>query len=319
MSSFVSAAKAKPVILGPPPTGLTESALSSSGLTGVPRSDLVQFGRPFWKLVAHALGTSRETADAKKGKGKLKKATSDEGLGSIPDEMIKIPVDVTPQNLKKFTLYDLLGFSGELANSADESAIRRAYHKCVLMYHPDKKQDKKADGAEDNSVWLKIQLAFSTLLDKDKRRAYDSQLPFKEDVPSDEDIAKALGKSEAHFYKLYDKVFKRNARFAEKKPVPEIGNADTPFDEVDAFYAYWVKFDSWRDFTGVDAEYRPEEASSREEKRYMIKENAKQAEKLKKKVNEWNDLCVNFQSSTHRFFSVLQSVIFLTDNDDVDC
>ena len=38
-----------------------------------------------------------------------------------------------------------------------------------------------------------------------------------------------------------------------------------------------------RDFTGVGAEYRPDEASSREEKRFMIKENEKLAIKLKKK------------------------------------
>ena len=67
------------------------------------------------------------------------------------------------------------------------------------------------------------------------------------------------------------------------KPVPDLGNAETPIETVEAFYSYWINFDSWRDFTGKGAEYRPDEATSREEKRFMMKENEKLALKLKKK------------------------------------
>jgi hypothetical protein len=41
------------------------------------------------------------------------------------------------------------------------------------------------------------------------------------------------------------------ARFALKKPVPDIGDVDTPISQVYKFYEYWVRFDSWRDFTGM--------------------------------------------------------------------
>lgn len=44
-----------------------------------------------------------------------------------------------------------------------------------------------------------------------------------------------------------------------------------------------MNFESWRDFTGVGAEHKPEDAGSREEKRWMQKENERLAKKLKKK------------------------------------
>lgn len=101
------------------------------------------------------------------------------------------------------------------------------------MYHPDKAQHKSADGKkEDRSVFLKVQEAFNVLSNETKRRAYDSQMPFDESTPTEERVAKALEKGPKKFFKLYDAVFKRNARFAVKKPVPEIGGEETPMPEV---------------------------------------------------------------------------------------
>lgn len=206
--------------------------------------------------------------------------------GGFPEDKIVIPVGVTPQTLTKYNLYEILGFSGEWGAAADLDALRKAYHKAVLMYHPDKAQFKTADGKEDRTVFLKIQEAFNVLSIESKRRAYDSQLPFDESIPTDEKVAKALAKGPARFFKLFGPCFARNARFAVKKPVPDIGDMDTPIADVQKFYAYWINFESWRDFTGVGAEHRPDEASSREEKRYMMKENERLAKKLKKKEME---------------------------------
>ena len=58
------------------------------------------------------------------------------------------------------------------------------------MYHPDKAQFRTADGKEDRSVFLKIQEAFNVLSNEQKRRAYDSQLPFDESIPSEEKVTK---------------------------------------------------------------------------------------------------------------------------------
>ena len=84
---------------------------------------MVPFGKVYWSLVGAVLGTS--SAISAKGKPKSKKAAVDESASSIPDEKIKIPLNVTPKNLRKFTLYDLLGLGGDLSGSADENAIRR--------------------------------------------------------------------------------------------------------------------------------------------------------------------------------------------------
>ncbi len=135
-------------------------------------------------------------------------------------------------------------------------------------------------------MFLKIQEAFKVLCSEEKRRAYDSQLPFDESIPTEERIHKALAKGPAKFIKLFAPVFQRNARFAVKKPVPDLGDLDTPLQQVYRFYEYWVKFESWRDFDGVGAEHKPDDAGSREEKRYMQKENDRISKKMKKREME---------------------------------
>ncbi len=218
--------------------------------------------------------------------GGVAKVETDGGDDEVKFDMslIKIPEGITPKTLRSFTLYEMLGFGNEgLGDSADIEVIKKAYHRAVLMYHPDKAQFKDKDGKEDRSVFLKIQEAFNVLTNEGKRRAYDSQLPFDEAIPDEEITQKYLAKGDHKFFKLYGPVFSRNARFSVKKPVPELGDIDTPIDKVYAFYDFWNKFESWRDFTGIGAEYKPDDAGSREEKRFMQKENEKLAVKMKKK------------------------------------
>ena len=58
-----------------------------------------------------------------------------------------------------------------------------------------------------------------------RRRKYDSALPFDEEVPSDSDDI-----TDENFFEIFNAVFLRNARFAKKKPVPNIGDASTPLE-----------------------------------------------------------------------------------------
>ena len=81
------------------------------------------------------------------------------------------------------------------------------------MYHPDKAQYKTADGKEDRTVFLKIQEAFNVLCNETKRRAYDSQLPFDESIPTEEKVQKALAKGPQKFFKLFSPVFQRNGMY----------------------------------------------------------------------------------------------------------
>jgi len=113
-----------------------------------------------------------------------------------------------------------------------------------------------------------------------KRKKFDSSLPFDDQIPHEEDV------TEENFYETFDSVFLRNSLFAVKKPVPIIGNKDTPLEQVYKFYKYWDNFQTWRDFSQFD-EYDPREAADRYEKRYMEKENKKIRDKyLKKKEQE---------------------------------
>jgi DnaJ homolog subfamily C member 2 len=257
-------------VFGVPPASATTRVLASVKITGT-----IQTALPIGKEALKKLGGKEKDVVAAKG---------DES--AFPEDKIVIPVGITPQNLKNYTLYDVLGFSGEWGAAADTEVIKKAYHKAVLMYHPDKAQYKTEDGKEDRTVFLKIQEAFAVLCSEPKRRAYDSQLPFDESIPTDDKIQKGLAKGPHKFFKIFGPVFQRNARFAQQKPVPDLGDMDTPMPQVYKFYQYWVKFESWRDFTGVGAEYKPDDAGSREEKRYMQKENERLAKKLKMKEME---------------------------------
>jgi DnaJ family protein C protein 2 len=44
-------------------------------------------------------------------------------------------------------------------------------------------------------------------------------------------------------------VFKRNARFAKKKPVPNIGDEKMSMEMVYRFYRFWDSFETWREFS----------------------------------------------------------------------
>lgn len=60
--------------------------------------------------------------------------------------------------------------------------------------------------------------------------------------------------------------------------VPGLGDDKTPINQVNKFYAFWYAMKSWRDFSYLD-EYDPEDAESREEKRWMERKNAKERTK----------------------------------------
>jgi DnaJ homolog subfamily C member 2 len=213
--------------------------------------------------------------------GVIAEKESNEVKSTFDLSLIQIPEGVTPQNLHKFTHYEVLGFPGELGDSADVEAIKKAYHKAVLMYHPDKAPFQDKHGNEDRSVFLKIQEAFKVLCSEPLRRAYDSQLPFDDAIPNEEITDKFLAKGPHKFFKLYGPIFKRNARWSTTKPVPELGNLETPLNDVLDFYSFWNKFESWRDYMGKDCDNRPEDAGDRAERRYLEKENIKKAVKMK--------------------------------------
>lgn len=101
-------------------------------------------------------------------------------------------------------------------------------------------------------------------------------------MPFDDTVVNEDLVTDEKFYDLFEPVFKRNARFAKKKPVPNMGDKDTPMSEVYKFYRYWDNFETWREW-GQFEEYDPKEASDRYERRYMEKENKRVSDKHVKK------------------------------------
>lgn len=175
-------------------------------------------------------------------------------------------------------LYTVLGLK-ELMFRASQKDIKRAYRKAILIHHP----DKKVGGGkqEEDPVFLKIQEAYETLSDEKRRRVYDSDLDFDDYIPS----GREKFESEHEFYELYAPIFESNSRFSEQKPVPSLGDASTSDEDVENFYHFWMRFNSWREIKGED-EHDVTDATSRDERRWMQQENERKRKKLKKAENE---------------------------------
>jgi len=172
--------------------------------------------------------------------------------------------------------YEYLGLDGEGEGKtwqASEEQITIAYKKKILEHHPDK------SGGED-FMFKRIQVAGDVLLNKGKRRTYDSSLEYNDSIPP----AKI---DREKFYEIFDPVFKRNAMWHVngKDDPPALGDAETPMEEVDSFYTYWLGFKSWRDFSYSAAEHNLEQADGRDERRWMEKENQRAVDKAKKAEN----------------------------------
>lgn len=224
-------------------------------------------------------------------------------------------------DLNKLTVEELNGLSyykvlGGIKMHSTQEQIKRAFHKACLKYHPDKEEisaGEKSSG--DDPVFLKVKEAFETLSDPVKRKSYDSTLEFDDSIPDVKDV-----KSDADFYRVFGQCFERNLRFAaQNDPAkttsssssstsisskkkkgkqnnnnqsklasdgpPLLGDDSTPIEHVNAFYEYWVHFDSWRDFTlpaTQETEMDTDTASDRYEKRWMEKEIQRRAKAMKK-------------------------------------
>lgn len=175
------------------------------------------------------------------------------------------------KNLKKrgVDVYALLGLQYERwMASADQ--IKNAYRRSALLHHPDKQGIDSSDEAAKQAAEEKfkaIQEAYETLSDASRRREFDSLDDFDDSLPG-------VLSDGADFYMIFGSAFARNARWASKKPVPELGNDQTPYRDVDKFYDYWYGFKSWREFPHPDEE-DVEGAECREHRRLIERHNNK--------------------------------------------
>uniref|UniRef100_A0A8C9KIN9 DnaJ homolog subfamily C member 2 n=1 Tax=Panthera tigris altaica TaxID=74533 RepID=A0A8C9KIN9_PANTA len=199
-----------------------------------------------------------------------------------------------PKDWKNQDHYAVLGL-GHVRYKATQRQIKAAHKAMVLKHHPDK---RKAAGEPikegDNDYFTCITKAYEMLSDPVKRRAFNSVDPtFDNSVPS---------KSEAkdNFFEVFSPVFERNSRWSNKKNVPKLGDMNSSFEDVDAFYSFWYNFDSWREFSYLDEEEK-EKAECRDERRWIEKQNrATRAQRKKEEMNRIRTLVDNAYSCDPR-------------------
>ncbi|KAG1366774.1 DNAJ protein JJJ1 [Cocos nucifera] len=217
---------------------------------------------------------------------------------------------------RKRCLYEVLGVHRDC--SQDE--IRAAYKRLALQLHPDKLASSASatSAADATAAFQELRHAYEVLSDPKERAWYDShrsQILFsdpsstsKSHRPSaffDLDLYAFFsntafsGYSDAGkgFYKVYGdlfaKVYAQELWFAKEfglgadavPPAPLIGNLDSPYSQVTAFYNYWLGFCTVMDFGWVD-EYDASMGPNRRTRRAMEEENKKVRKKAKREYND---------------------------------
>lgn len=181
-----------------------------------------------------------------------------------------------PKEWKNQDHYKVLGIPN-LRFKATEDIIKTAYRKKVLKHHPDKRKALGEEVKADDDYFTCITMAYETLGNINRRRAYDSVDPeFDNNLPTTSDLKR-------DFYEVFSYYFNLNSRWSEKPRVPNIGNANSNRGDVERFYSFWYDFKSWREYSYEDEEDK-DKCQDREERRYVDKLN--KAERLRKKKEE---------------------------------
>ncbi|XP_045420232.1 dnaJ homolog subfamily C member 2 isoform X1 [Lemur catta] len=267
-------------------TAVTHSLISASTLCQVE-----PVGRWFEAFVKRRNRNASASFQELEDKKELSEESEDEELQLEEFPMLKT---LDPKDWKNQDHYAVLGL-GHVRYKATQRQIKAAHKAMVLKHHPDK---RKAAGEPikegDNDYFTCITKAYEMLSDPVKRRAFNSVDPtFDNSVPS---------KSEAkdNFFEVFSPVFERNSRWSNKKNVPKLGDMNSSFEDVDAFYSFWYNFDSWREFSYLDEEEK-EKAECRDERRWIEKQNrATRAQRKKEEMNRIRTLVDNAYSCDPR-------------------
>ncbi|XP_039069411.1 LOW QUALITY PROTEIN: DNAJ protein JJJ1 homolog [Hibiscus syriacus] len=209
---------------------------------------------------------------------------------------------------EKRCLYEVLGLS--LDCSQDE--IRSAYKKLALQRHPDKLVQSGVSQEEATAQFQELVHAYEVLSDPKERSWYDShrsQILFADrndtsnsPIPDlfsffSNTIYSGYSDKGRGFYKVYSELFSKiyanEINFARKlglrldivKEAPLMGNLESPYTQVTAFYNYWLGFSTVMDFVWVD-EYDVMAGPNRKSRRVMEEENKKLRKKAKREYNE---------------------------------
>nr|CAB3462138.1 unnamed protein product [Digitaria exilis] len=205
--------------------------------------------------------------------------------------------------------YEVLG----LSRDCSPTDIKLAFRRLALSLHPDK-QGPGADLAAATAAFQELQHAHSVLSDPQERAYYDShrsQILFSDasagggaksasPVPDlfaffSSSAFSGFSDTGRGFYKVYgdvfDRVFAQELAYARRMGVPDpaappvIGNLDSPYAQVTAFYNYWLGFGSVMDF-GWAAEWDAARGENRRLRRLMEEDNKKAMRKARREYND---------------------------------
>ena len=226
---------------------------------------------------------------------------------------------MSDRKLKKLSYYQVLSRSLPMHASPDE--IRRAYHRACLRYHPDKTGRDEEDevfllvkAAFDTLSDPMKRRSYDSTVDFDEGipregvaesdfyaeygPVFERNLRFASCNDPMNQLpggggggggggAAASGDGAAPAAKKGKNGRKKGSTAppAPRSGPPPFGDDGTPLPQVHAFYDFWVKFDSWRDFTlraSSETEHDVDAADSRDEKRWMKQEIERKMKKMKK-------------------------------------
>nr|AGB51309.1 HSP40-like protein [Botryllus schlosseri] len=191
--------------------------------------------------------------------------------------------------------------------NADDGAIKKAYRKAALKYHPDKNPNCLEEATEKFRL---VQAAYDVLSDPQERAWYDRHREeilhrkkyenYKENSfdlweyfsPS---AYKGFGDDANGFYAVYRDVFKKidvedqpfkDEGSAGDEWMPCFGSSESDYDDVvHEFYSSWQSYCTHLSYVW-ESQYDVKEAPNRRVARLVEKENKKVRDKHKKKRNE---------------------------------
>ncbi|KAL1551400.1 DNAJ protein JJJ1 [Salvia divinorum] len=213
---------------------------------------------------------------------------------------------------EKRCLYEVLGLSRDC--SADE--IRSAYRRLALQRHPDKLVRSGVSEADATAAFQELVNAYEVLSDDRERAWYDShrnQILFSSTSSSaaatggssgfvpdlfsffSNSVYSGYSDSGRGFYKVYrdlfEKIYANELNFAKKlglplpREAPVMGNLESPYVQVTAFYSYWLGFTTILEFFWAD-QYDAMAGPNRKSRRLMEEENKKLRKKARREYNE---------------------------------